>query len=91
MFLSHLALVLSREIQPALHGPGFDCQPAFPGDSLTLQTVLLCNKTVSTLYYNKTEVQVLDTKVLRLGEGECEQFQGKGFRYGCGHVVWSDA
>jgi len=78
--LSYLAPVLSSVVQPALHGPGYDCQQAFPGDSLTLQTVLLCNKTVSTLYYNKTEVQLLDTRVLRLGEGECEQFQGQGFR-----------
>ena len=79
--LSGLHLARSREIQPTLHGPGFRCEAAFPDDSLTLDSVLLCNKTVNTLYYNKTEVQVLDTTVLRLGEGQCEEFQGKGFRY----------
>ena len=68
---------------PTLKGPGFDCDKAFDEDVLTLDTLLLCNKTASTKHFNKTEIQTLNTAVLRLGEGECEQFQGKGFRLFC--------
>ena len=68
---------------PTLKGPGFECDKAFAEDVLTLDTLLLCNKTASTKHFNKTEIQSLNTAVLRLGEGECEQFQGKGFRFSC--------
>ena len=68
---------------PTLHGPGFSCDPAFGGEIPSLDTLLLCNKThiSSGPGFNKTEIQTLNTAVLRLGDGECEQFKGKGFRY----------
>ena len=80
----HLSVLRKRSSNtPTLHGPGFSCDPAFDGEVLGLDTLLLCNKThiSSGLGYNKTEIQTLNTAVLRLGDGECEQFKGKGFRY----------
>ena len=46
----------------------------------SLDTLLLCNKTSSGPGFHKTEIQALNTKVLRLGSGECEEFEEEGFR-----------
>ena len=47
---------------------------------LSLDTLLLCNKTSSGPGFHKTEIQALNTKILRLGSGECEEFEEEGFR-----------
>jgi len=69
-------------IKPSLHGPGYDCEPAFPSeaDNLSLDTLLLCNKTSQGPGFSKTEVQTLNTQVLKLQDGECDQFKNDGFR-----------
>lgn len=72
--------IKSSEQHPTLNGPGFECKQAFEKESLTLESILLCNKTATGPGFNKTEVQTLDTSVLYLDEGDCEQFSGDGFR-----------
>ena len=88
-------------MKPSLHGPGYDCEPAFglkydndsparvidfadievaKSEELSLDTLLLCNKTSSGPGFHKTEIQALNTKILRLGSGECEEFEDEGFR-----------
>ena len=66
---------------PTLHGPGFDCDSAFGEENPSLETLLLCNKTSSGPGFNKTEIQSLNTEIIRLEEGQCEQFQQEGFRW----------
>ena len=46
----------------------------------SLESLLLCNKTSEGPGFSKTEIQTLDTQILKLEEGECEQFQNDGFR-----------
>ena len=46
----------------------------------SLDTVLLCNKTQHGHGFRKTEIQALNTKVLRLEQGDCEEFEDEGFR-----------
>jgi len=49
---------------PTLSGPGFDCQPAFAEElnNLSLDSVLLCNKTSSGPGFKKTEIQALNSQ-----------------------------
>ena len=80
-----------------MHGPGYNCEPAFPDETdnprqikknlifsncncYSLETLLLCNKTSKGPGFSKTEIQTLDTQILKLEGGECEQFQNDGFR-----------
>ena len=65
---------------PTLYGPGFDCLSAFDEEVLTLETLLLCNKTSTGPGFNKTEIQTLDTAVIQLEGGNCEQFFASGYR-----------
>ena len=65
---------------PTLHGPGFECLSDFDEEVLTRETLLLCNKTSTGPGFNKTEVQTLDTAVIQLEGGNCEQFFASGYR-----------
>ena len=72
--LSHLRLIISGMIWNF-----FVCSFS-DSNHFSLDTLLLCNKTSQGPGFSKTEVQTLNTQVLKLQDGECDQFKNDGFR-----------